>query len=317
MNQENLERWLIVGGTGLVGSFLSELLRSQGISVRTLSRRNEIDDPRHIVANVLDDGWLAVVDPTAYDNVAYLAYSSSDNQVESAEINSHQVIRLINHFSLSGLKSFIYVGSMAAFGQTFDVDLIDEDQPKNPVGVYATNKMLCTKTILKLDYGFQINVIHPTEVYSIESNRINTYRNLLRNNRIMFDLGGQGLKNIVHASDVAKAIILVGGRSSGLKNEEYIVNGETITWNRWIDLLSPNNVGIKSLPSFFSIFTRGPVRRFLNQRGFITPLQLPKYKRLMMECKSKFSSNKIHEHTGWYPSANFENVIKASGKIKL
>lgn len=315
MNQGVSEKWLIVGGTGLVGSFLSELLKSEGHFVRTLSRRNESDDPKHIVANVLDDGWLAVVDPTAYDKVAYLAYSSSDDQVESAEINHHQVIRLINHFGLSGLKSFIYVGSMAAFGQTFDIDLIDEDQPKNPVGVYATNKMVCTKTILKLDYGFQINVIHPTEVYSIESNRINTYQNLLRNNRIMFDLGGQGLKNIVHASDVAKAIILVAGRSSGLKNEEYIVNGETITWKRWICLITPKNVEKKSIPILFSSITRGPVREFLNKHGFMTPLKLPKYKRLMMECKSTFSSNKIHDHTGFIPKVSFEDVFSGSSKI--
>jgi hypothetical protein len=102
------------------------------------------------------------------------------------------------------------------------------------------------------------------------------------------------------------AIIGVFRRIIGRTNEEFIVNGEVVSWKDFLELLSIRPTSKRVLPSFVANLTKGPIQKVLNNFGFITPLKLPKYKLKMMACNATFESRKLEQMTGWAAIKKFK-----------
>jgi nucleoside-diphosphate-sugar epimerase len=301
------ERWLVVGGKGLIGTELCDELRSVGIVANSFSRRTFKNDDYHITGDVTDPDWLEKIDRNGYDVVAYLAFSDSESFAKSQKINVDQVLKMADYFNGSNLKSFVYLGSMAVFGQVPEYGIVNESSRKNPVGTYAINKTLATQMLIDLNYSFTVNVIHPTNVYSKDAKSIKQYVEILRVNKITCGNRKTGIRNVVHANDVARSIIAVTKRTDK-SNNEFIVNGQSITYEKFFDLLAYKRAGIH-VPLCLASLTRGPIRRCLNELGFITPLKPPRYKRKIMTASSVFSSRKLNEMTGWHSRKVFEKEV--------
>jgi len=60
---------------------------------------------------------------------------------------------------------------------------------------------------------------------------------------IAFISVGSGINNIMHAKDIASAIILYFERKRGAPFEEYIINGELISYRYWFSAIE-NQIGI-------------------------------------------------------------------------
>jgi nucleoside-diphosphate-sugar epimerase len=223
-------------------------------------------------------------------------------------INVDQVLKMADYFNGSNLKSFVYLGSMAVFGQVPEDCIVNESSRKNPVGTYAFNKNVATQLLIDQHYSFKVSVIHPTNVYSKDAKSIRQYVEILRLNRITCGNSISGIRNIVHANDVARSIVAVTKRTDE-SNHEFIVNGESITYEKFFDSLAYKRTGIY-VPLCLASFTRGPIRRCLNKLGFITPLKPPLYKRKMMTAASVFSSRKLNEMTGWHSRKVFEMEVR-------
>lgn len=308
MTSLDVPRWIVVGGTGLIGSELCDELRSDGIVAHSFSRRTFSKNNDHIAGDVTKPDWLEKIDRNGYDVVAYLAYSDSENIAESQMINVDQVLKMADYFNGSNLKSFVYLGSMAVFGQVPEDGIANESSRKNPLGTYAFNKNLATQILIGQDYSFKVNVIHPTNVYSKDAKSIRQYVEILRLNRITCGNSITGIRNVVHANDVARSIVAVTKRTDEA-NHEFIVSGESITYEKFFELLAYKRTGI-CVPLCLASLTRGPIRRCLNGLGFITPLKPPLYKRKIMTATAVFSSRKLNDMTGWYPRKVFEIEVR-------
>ena len=299
------EKWLVIGGTGLIGSELCIELRSKGHVVHSVSRKSSFHTD-HIIADVAQTDWLKLLDSNYYDYAVYCAYSNSSILSESKIVNVDGVLKLATHFHGSNLRSFVYLGSMTVFGQVPSHDVITELAPKIPNGTYASNKSIACEQLMGQSFSFRLSILHPTNVYSRESESIKNWEKILRVNRINLGRNSFGIRNMVHSNDVANAIIEVSRRIVGNTNEEFIVNGEVVSWKDFIELVSIKESNKKVLPFFLTSLTRGPIRNLLNRFGFITPLKPPKYKMKMMACNSIFNSQKIYEMTGWIPKKIFK-----------
>lgn len=305
--------WLVIGGTGLVGRYLLNRLTLEGCDVSVVTR-----DPKKIpmsispvVADISQPGWLETINPAAFDYVVHMAYASTENAEYDRRVTVSSVAKTVEHFRGSPLKHFVLLGSMSVFGMRLTAGKINEDMPRVPDCEYARNKIDSVAAAMEADVKYPISVLHPTGVYAEGSKRLGMYSEILSQGYIVPREGGQGINNIVHADDVAAAIVAATKRRFGDRAEEYIINGEAITFAEWIKALETYLVVADRirLPAVLAPVCRGPVRRYLAAMGVRVPIALPAYKAAIFERKATFSSEKALSHFGWCASRRFADAM--------
>lgn len=302
-----------MGGSGLVGRFLVDRLVSEGHRVTVVSRDPErVKAPAlPIVADVSKAGWLGSIDPVQFDYVVHMAYATTGAAEYDRAVTVKSVADVVEHFRGSSLRHFILLGSMSVFGMKLRDGKIDEAAPRVPDCQYARNKIDAAAAAMGANTNFPLSVLHPTGVYSEGSKRLKMYENILTQGYILDQEKRRGINNIVHADDVANAIVGAASRESGGKAEEYIINGEAVIFSDWLSALERRLVVAdrQRLPSFLAPLCRGPVRRLLALAGLRVPIRLPAYKTEIFEREALFSSEKALAHFGWCASRRFSDVV--------
>lgn len=307
--------FLVIGGTGLVGQYLLSRLAMDGHEASVVTR-----EPTRvpitalpIVADISQVGWLAAIDPAAYDYVVHMAYATTGDAAYDRAVTATSVADTVEHFRDSPLKHFVLLGSMSVFGMELPEGTLDEQMPRVPDCEYAGNKIDAAHAAAQANVAFPISILHPTGVYADASKRLGMYLELLSQGYIVFRHGGQGLNNIVHADDVAAAVLAAAKRKHGGRVEEYIINGETISFADWLGQLEMclDLQKRKRLPAVLAPICRGPIRRALAALGLRAPIALPAYKATMFERKALFTSDKARLHFGWQASHRFSDVLSS------
>lgn len=304
--------WLVIGGTGLIGQYLLNRLARDGHEVSVVTREpKRVPQQAHpIVADISQTGWLDAIDPTDYDYVVHMAYATTGYADYDRAVTVTSVTDTVRHFRKSPPKHFVLLGSMSVFGMELPLGILDEHMPRVPDCEYARNKIDAASAAMEADVEFPISILHPTGVYAEGSKRLNMYSGMLSQGYIVLQAGGQGINNIVHADDVAAAIVAVTRRKLGGRVEEYIINGEAISFANWLEALE-DCLGVKErkrLPVVLAPICRGPVRRILAALGLRAPIALPAYKAALFERKAVLSSDRAMAHFGWHPSYSFANI---------
>lgn len=308
-------RVLIIGGTGLVGRYLLDRCVAAGheIAVVTRSPDRVPVSARAIVADISKAGWAmnADIDPQAFDMVVHLAYATTQDAAYDRAVTVDSVAEVLRHFGNSSLKHFIYLGSMSVFGINLPPGKLDETAPRVPDNDYAQNKIDASAAAMGADASFKVSVLHPTGVYSSTSKRLKSYREILANGYLVLDAGGRGINNIIHAADVAAAILACATRKKGGRTEEYLVNGEAIKYSEWFAVLEQHLgvAGQHRVPAKLSSLCRGPLRRIMQAARLRLPIIMPAYKRAIFERDTLIVSDKATAHFGWQPCLRFKNVI--------
>lgn len=288
---------------------------SLGYSVSIVTRdSSKIKEPATaIVADISASDWLSLAEISIddFDVVVFMAYATTEDENYNRRVTVDAVTETVNYFSDSKLSHFIYVGSMSVFGMDLTEDNIDENARRVADNDYACNKIDACHAVVSAEVCFKISILHPTGVYDEYSKRIKMYQDLLENNYIVFDRGGDGINNIVHAKDVAGAVIAGMNRSNGQRAEEYIINGETISYSKWFGVIEEKSSlsGRIKIPLFMSSVCRSIFRKFLNKLNMRIPVYLPTYKRAMFERTSIFHSTKAKRDYNWTPKYLFKDVM--------
>lgn len=303
-----------------MGRFLVDRLISEGNRVSVVSRDPErVKAPvLPIAADVSKPGWLGSIDAEQFDYVVHMAYATTGVAEYDRVVTVDSVADVIEHFRSSKLRHFILLGSMSVFGMKLRDGKIDEAAPRVPDCEYARNKIDAAAVAMRAKTVFPLSVLHPTGVYSEDSKRLKMYKNILAQGYILDQEKRRGINNIIHADDVATAIIGAASRESGGKAEEYIINGEAVIFSDWLTALE-RSLGVADrprLPSFLAPLCRGPVRQLLALAGLRVPIRLPAYKTEIFEREATFSSEKALAHLGWRANTRFSEVVY-SGKGSL
>lgn len=280
-------RWLVIGGTGLVGRYLIPLLAGCGHVVHVVSR-NPAAVPGGavtILADVSDRDWVAPLTQN-YDVVCHMAYATTEEEEYNRAVTVQSVIDLLQHFQKVRLQHFIYLGSMAVFGE---------------MTPYAQNKLEASQAVLKASVPFRVTVLHPTGVYDADSKRMRDYRAMFEDGYIAAP--ADGITNIVHADDVAGAIVTSASRTMGARAEEYIINGESLSYREWFAVIE-RKAGVDTwpkLPPWLSPFIRGPVAKLARKLRVRKALPIPAYKLAAYRAKMTFSSERAEQDFGFSP----------------
>ncbi|MBU1425701.1 MAG: NAD-dependent epimerase/dehydratase family protein [Gammaproteobacteria bacterium] len=313
MNEMSGGTILVIGGTGLVGSALVPRLVASGRKVYCLSRSGENvpTGALPLIADLRDPEWLNALAeiPERVDSLIYLAYSISQDRDADWRVNSVEMQRAANYIKPSEI---VFTGSVGVFGAYPDEGAYTEDSVRVADTDYARAKLDAIGYLKKLE--LKCTVLHPSIVWASSSPRVDYYRDQLRRGYYVYKGDGSGYYNIVHADDVASAIMLSLRRQTGGRFEEYIVNAERPPFREWIDIIE-HRFGydqLVRLPVVLAPLARGPFRKFLSIFGR-TPMLITEPKSSSFERKVDFSSAKIVRELGWCPE-NFAKKILLSSK---
>ena len=182
-------RYLVTGGLGQVGSYITEALISSGAEVVILddlssNGRDHIPGARLVKGDIRDRALVKdiVKDVDAIVHCAaqiFVARSVEDPSFD-ADNNILGTLNLLDAARNASIKRFVYFSSAAVYGDPLHLP-VDEDHPQNPMSPYGVSKLSGEKYALAFQkiYGLPATAIRPFNIYSPRQDPSNPYSGVI------------------------------------------------------------------------------------------------------------------------------------------
>lgn len=214
-----MEKILITGGTGLIGSHLLPLLKDEyrlHLLLRQVSPHLE-HEPNITTQQInLASDWQPEQLPKSIDSIIYLAQSEyfrefPDKSEHIFQVNTYALLKLLNYAMQAGCKTFIYASSGGVYGSQDKHLTEDQDPPaRGNLGFYLSSK-LCSEILLE-NYASYMNTIALRFffVYGPGQNPSMLIPRLIRNVSQQSEITLQGERgliiNPIYVSDAARCV---------------------------------------------------------------------------------------------------------------
>ena len=174
-----MQRVLVTGGAGFIGSELVRQLSARGFGVRVVDnlvngKRENLDGVLNenvelIVADVRDAKSMASLlrDVEIVFHLACLGVRHSiHSPIENHEVNASATLGLLNSARSIGVERFVYVSSSEVYG-TARTAPITEEHPTLPMTVYGASKLAgeCYTRAFWETYRYPTVVLRPFNAY--------------------------------------------------------------------------------------------------------------------------------------------------------
>lgn len=149
-----VERILVTGGAGFIGSHLVEALLAKGYKVRVLDNLSSgkvsnlpMDNANLnlVVGDVADSAAVsqAMRDCSAVVHLAAVAsvQASVDDPVSTHQSNFVGTLNVCENMLKAGIKRVVFASSAAIYGNNGEGSAIDENTAKSPLTPYASDKL--------------------------------------------------------------------------------------------------------------------------------------------------------------------------------
>lgn len=264
-----IQKALVTGGAGFIGSNLVKLLLDKGWEVKILdnfstgNRQNTINLDIEIIEGDICDPESAKLACKGVDVVFHMAASvgrqrSIDNPQLDSVTNLIGTINILEGMRAHSVKSIIYSSSAAIFGELI-APSIDENHPINPDSPYGVSKLAAEKMILAYAgiYGITAVCLRYFNIYGVNQ-RFDAYgnvipifaKNIFAGEKITIYGDGEQTRDFLNVKDVANANYLAATktRGTGVFN---LGSGGSITINKLAEMMqrfSGIEVGIRYAP---------------------------------------------------------------------
>lgn len=317
---------LITGICGFVGSTLALKLVEKNINVIGLDISDKpknkklmklVDEGKVIIQkgdlNSFDFSTLPVV-----DYVFQIAGKVSPwgDIKDFDKINVEGTKRVIYYAKNAGVKSFLYLSSVAVYGFEGYTNL-KEDAPKKPFNnPYSISKLRAETMVMNTckEINLPYIVIRPGNVYGpydfTSSNHI--YKKIKKNNMPYID-NGKYISCFVYVENLADAILKAGVTPSAWNEDFNITDGFGETLNDYFMLVArelgakPKFISVpKGIAMLFSGLVEGIYKLFKIKKA---PL-ITKFSTYQNCVDYHFSIEKAKEKLGYLPMVSLEEGVK-------
>jgi nucleoside-diphosphate-sugar epimerase len=236
-----LNKILVTGGGGYLGTVLVPLLLKKGHSVRVLDSfyfGNFLpynQEKLHIVKGDIRNEKTLTECLKDVECVIHLACLSNDPSSDidpefTKEINYISSVNLIKLSHELGVKRFIYASSSSVYGIKHE-DEITEDLPVEPVSLYSELKVRVEDFLLGLkDENFTATAVRSATICGYSPRmRLDLLVNILTvsalaNSEIIID-GGEQIRANIHIQDISNFYLgLVSASQSLVRNQIFNIN---------------------------------------------------------------------------------------------
>lgn len=207
---------LITGGSGFLGVALARKLKELKYDVRVydlVKSKRLPDDIEFIKGDIRDMEKLksATKDVEVIYHLSALIPQRRKKEDIMTAVNVDGTKNALNCAVENNVKRFVYTSSVQVYGKFESV--IKENAEKNPIGIYAKNKLESEKICLEYfkKYNLGVSILRPPTIIGPETDEryILSMLSIVKNNGILPVIGnGRQKYNAIHISDCVDAVIL-------------------------------------------------------------------------------------------------------------
>jgi nucleoside-diphosphate-sugar epimerase len=240
---------LLIGGTGVISSYISKLAINKNMELFILNRGNN--------KNLLPkEATLIKADISDRENLkVLLKYYTFDCVVNFIAFREEDIVKDIELFR-NKTKQYIFISSASAYQKPSLNHIITESTPLiNPYWQYSRDKIACEERLLKeyREKDFPITIVRPSHTYNEKSIPVafgsSKYRwsiadRILKGKKIIVHGDGTSLWVLTHSEDFAKGFVGLIGNPKAIGHAFHITSDEVLTWNQIHEYLG-NALGVK------------------------------------------------------------------------
>lgn len=234
---------MIVGGTGFVGSRLTEkLILEYKAHVTVMSRnyskassvaRYPLMLLRGDISNA-QDVLTACADKDIVIDCTYPAAGTRQEKIKQAIVGAKALAEAVLRHHVPRL---VHLSTISVYGPAKDGPL-DETQVCKPSGdAYGDCKLAGEQAMLEAhrQHGLPVSVLQPTVIYGPFAGWSRGPLHHLKQGRVALPNNGQGYCNAVYIDDVVDAIILAA-TVPGIEGDRFLISGEKpVTWQQYYE----------------------------------------------------------------------------------
>ncbi|MCU0584779.1 MAG: NAD-dependent epimerase/dehydratase family protein [Desulfobacterales bacterium] len=316
-----MNRVLVTGATGFIGTHLVGALRAAGASVTALdldvSRAGAPGDGVDWVRGDLFDGDCLARALRGADTVIHLVakthdFSAVEDEAEYHHINVIGTRRLLEACRPGSVRHVVYFSSVKAMTEASEGTL-DETFPPRPTTAYGRTKLAAEEDVRQagIAKGFRTTTLRLPMVYG-PGNKGNVYRMIAAVDRGRFALIGRGenRRSMVYVKNVVEAALAVARRRD-LPGDVYLVTDGTDYTVRELYEAIARGLGRRPLPFGIPLFAAGLLARIGDAGGRITGRTLPFNSGALAKLAGelRFSSERIRREAGFAPAHRLQEAI--------
>jgi len=319
---------LVTGATGLIGSHTAALFSEMGWRVRALIRPSsdaafleelgcefvlaDLTDPDSVSGAA--DGCEVVVHAAAQLGVP----ASMDRHVE---VNVEGTRRILKEAIDAGVRRFVHISSVAAYGTPFDASTppLDEETPlDDPIPEedhYSLTKRMAEEVVRKVDHRIEWCILRPDMVMG-ERDRLFTPRVFRWASRPVLTTLGMGINDLplVYAGNVALAAWLAATQDAAAWRTYNVTDDGELTQKTLVRIAAGRGPDAPVLPLPVPlIVTAGRIGTVVGRiiPGVRPRVLTPRRVRLFTEG-DPYDDALIREELGWKPTINTEEGWRRS-----
>jgi UDP-glucose 4-epimerase len=261
-----MQKVIITGGAGFIGSHLSDQLISQGVEVIIIDNlstgKKENLNPKAFfvdinlsMVNVKELHWQ-LFPMKFFRNVDVVFHLAATPQVQYSIDNptdNNNLISLINTLELSKkieAKKFVFSSSSAVYGNPKHTP-ISEEHPTNPLSPYALHKLIGEQYCKMYSEIYDLNTVclRYFNVYGDRMPNKGAYRSVISIFKEQFNKkqplnivnDGEQKRDFVHVNDIVQANLLAANLAKNYKGDIFNVGtGQAYTVNKIADMFGGN-----------------------------------------------------------------------------
>ncbi len=232
-----MEKVLITGATGFIGSALTRALLRRGDHVRVLVR-----DPARLEAADLEVHETVtgdITDPEAIrravrgvDKVYAIAGTFRELNLSDADyrrVNIDAARHLVEAAAEAGVKRLVHCSTCGIHGDAPRGTLLSEEHPFDGRGIYEETKAQGDRLVRDLgrELGLSVAVIRPTPVYGPGDTRLLKLFKMANKDRVLLLGPCTGGYHLVYIDDLVDAFILAGDKPEA-HGQAFLIGGDEI-----------------------------------------------------------------------------------------
>ena len=251
-----MQKAIVTGGAGFIGSHLVDELIKQGVEVTILDNlstgKKENINPKaeFIECDIFKDTYGDLIFLlNGADTVFHLAAKTTvQESIEKPSLyNNINVVGTLNLLEAAAamkVKRFIFSSSSSVYGNAKVPT--SEDHPLNPISPYVLNKLIGEQYCKLYSEIYNIDTVC-LRYFNVYGDRMNNegYKlvfpifkeQILNNKPLTINNNGEQRRDFIHVNDVVRANILVAKHSNNFNGDIYNVgNGKNYSINEIADM---------------------------------------------------------------------------------
>ena len=256
---------LMIGGTGVISTSVSQFALAQGWDVTLLnrgSRSSEVPGARQLIADMNDEAAVRVaLSEETYDVVAdFIAF------------RPEQVERDIRLFS-GKTHQYIFISSASAYHKPLPSPIINDGTSlSNPFWQYSRDKAACERVLMQShqDSGFPVTIVRPSHTFANRSITVPVHgkngawqvlKRMKEGKKVLVPGDGTSLWAAMASEDFARAFLGLMGNVHAIGEAVQITSEELLTWNQILSAIA-STLGVPYRPCYVPATMLARCRRY-------------------------------------------------------